>query len=53
MGRLCDPSCEDGNPFGTLGCNTEDGTYGPYCRACFYDTGMALEEDTHDDRAIM
>ena len=53
MGRVCDASCEDGNPYGMLGCDARDGEFGPYCRACFYDTAMALAQDSRDDRAIM
>ena len=53
MGRVCDASCEDGNPYGMLGCDARDGEFGPYCRACFYDTALALAEDSRDDRAIM
>lgn len=62
-GRVCDPSCADGDPYGTLGCaagadygdlgyfSTED--FGPYCRVCFVDTDAALTADTPDNRAIM
>ncbi len=53
VGRECDSSCADGNPYGTLGCSTVGGAYGPLCRACFYDTAMALAQDTHNHRAIM
>lgn len=52
-GRVCDYSCEDGDPYGTRGCSASDGKYGPYCRACFYDVDMALAYDSTYDRAIM
>eukprot|EP00752_Nemacystus_decipiens_P001258 g1256.t1 len=61
-GRVCDASCEDGDPWGTLGCpvgavygdlgySVTD--YGDNCRVCFTDEDTALEYDTADDRAIM
>ncbi|CAM9350086.1 unnamed protein product [Scytosiphon promiscuus] len=52
-GRVCDATCGDGDPYGTMGCNAHSGSYGAYCRACFYDVDTALEHDTRDDRAIM
>lgn len=52
-GRYCDDTCEDGNPYGTNGCNAEGGKHGPYCRTCYYSLEKALKLDMHDNRAIM
>ncbi len=52
-GRVCDATCEDGVPYGTLGCGAKSGIYGPQCRACFNDEEMARKHDTLDNRAIM
>ncbi|CAN0095559.1 unnamed protein product, partial [Ectocarpus sp. 4 AP-2014] len=52
-GRVCDDTCEDGNPYGFLGCDTNDGQYGGNCRYCFNDVDSALEFDAQDNRAIM
>ncbi|CBJ49205.1 expressed unknown protein [Ectocarpus siliculosus] len=52
-GRVCDDTCEDGNPYGFLGCDTEDGQYGGNCRYCFNDVDSALKFDAQDNRAIM
>ena len=53
MGRICDSSCKDGDLYGKLGCDTEDGAFGRYCRACYNDIDVALADDSADDRAIM
>lgn len=52
-GRVCDHTCEDGNPYGTRGCNASGGVYGAHCRSCFYSAEAALAHDTHTERAIM
>ena len=52
-GRVCDPSCADGIPYGTNGCNARDGRHGPNCRVCYNDEARALANDDLDDRAIM
>lgn len=52
-GRICDETCEDGNPYGTLGCDVDNGKYGPNCRECYIDVDEALEADSPGDRAIM
>lgn len=52
-GRVCDATCEDGYPYGSLGCGAKEGAYGFNCRACFNDVDDALSYDTHDHRAIM
>ncbi|CAN0358219.1 unnamed protein product [Ectocarpus sp. 12 AP-2014] len=52
-GRVCDDTCEDGDPYGFLGCDTNDGQYGGNCRYCFNDVDSALEFDAQDNRAIM
>eukprot|EP00752_Nemacystus_decipiens_P007288 g6521.t1 len=41
-GRVCDSSCEDGDPYGTKGCAAKRGKYGPHCRACYNDVELAL-----------
>ena len=52
-GRACDPSCADGIPYGTNGCNARDGRHGPNCRLCYIDEDRARSNDDPDDRAIM
>ena len=52
-GRVCDPSCADGIPFGTNGCGTRDGRHGPNCRLCYNDDARARSNDDPNDRAIM
>ena len=51
--RICDSSCETGEPYGDLGCNAEDGTYGLFCRTCYNDENEALAADSAENRAIM
>ena len=41
-GRVCDTSCEDGDPYGTKGCGAKRGKFGPNCRACYNDVELAL-----------
>ena len=53
IGRVCDTTCKDGDPYGKLGCSALDGLYGNYCRVCYNDMDLARENDTEDDRAIM
>ena len=53
MGRACDTTCSDGEPYGKLGCSALDSLYGNYCRVCYNSIEMARENDTDDDRAIM
>ena len=53
MGRACDTTCNDGDPWGKLGCSALDSLYGNYCRVCYNNIEMARENDTDDDRAIM
>lgn len=52
-GRVCDATCESGEPYGSRGCNAKSGIYGPLCRACFNDVDKAMAKDTSDSRAIM
>lgn len=52
-GRVCDETCKDGDPYGTLGCRAKKGKYGNYCRACYNDRDKAIENDTADNRAMM
>ncbi|CAB1099444.1 unnamed protein product [Ectocarpus sp. CCAP 1310/34] len=52
-GRVCDSTCEDGHPYGNLGCSAKGGRFGPHCRTCFNDVDMALMRDTPKNRAIM
>lgn len=52
-GRVCDETCEDGNPYGTHGCEAAQGAYGAYCRFCYNDVETALGADSPHDRAIM
>lgn len=52
-GRVCDYSCKNGTPYGTLGCGAKKGQYGPYCRVCYNDRELAVKADTSTDRAIM
>eukprot|EP00903_Cladosiphon_okamuranus_P009984 g9470.t1 len=53
VGRVCDDSCESGEPYGTFGCGSKNGQFGPHCRFCFYDVERALKRDTPENRAIM
>lgn len=53
QGRVCDYTCEDGNPYGTRGCNASEGLHGAYCRTCFYSADEARVHDSHTERAIM
>ena len=52
-GRVCDDSCADGIPYGTLGCAARDGSHGNYCRVCYFDQDAAIAADSADERAIM
>ena len=52
-GRVCDESCDGGDPYGRLGCGAKDNKFGLYCRACFNDMELAMRADTPEDRAIM
>lgn len=52
-GRICDETCTNGHPCGTLGCGADDGHYGPNCRVCYTDVDKALEADAPGDRAIL
>lgn len=52
-GRVCDSSCESGDPYGTKGCNARQGRFGLDCRVCYYDVVRAMKNDSGDDRAIM
>lgn len=52
-GRVCDDTCEKGDPYGTLGCNAKEGKYGRYCRTCYVDLELARRSDNMDNRAIM
>ena len=52
-GRVCDPSCADGVPFGTNGCGAREGRHGDLCRVCYNDVDRALANDDPVDRAIM
>ena len=52
-GRVCDPSCVDGIPFGTNGCGAREGRHGDLCRVCYIDVDRALANDDPVDRAIM
>lgn len=52
-GRVCDPSCEKGDPFGKNGCEADGGVYGIYCRVCYNDLATAQLNDNPEDRAIM
>lgn len=52
-GRVCDPNCEDGIPYGTNGCGAREGRFGVLCRVCYNDVGRALANDDPDNRAIM
>ena len=52
-GRVCDPSCADGVPFGTNGCGTREGRFGGNCRLCFNDEDRARSNDDPASRAIM
>ncbi|CAM9611334.1 unnamed protein product [Ectocarpus sp. 12 AP-2014] len=52
-GRTCDPTCDEGEPYGVYGCNTKDGEYGSSCRYCFNDISRAIKFDSPDDRTIM
>lgn len=52
-GRVCDATCDDGVPYGTLGCGAKSGIYGPHCRACYNDEDKARKQDSPDNRAIM
>ena len=52
-GRVCDPSCADGVPFGTNGCGAREGRHGDLCRACYIDVQRAQNNDGPDNRAIM
>ncbi|CAM9840562.1 unnamed protein product [Scytosiphon promiscuus] len=52
-GRVCDSSCETGEPYGKLGCSAKQGQYGRFCRTCYNDIDLAMAADTADDRAIM
>ena len=52
-GRVCDDSCEDGVPYGTLGCEANDGDFGNFCRVCYFDDAAAIAVDSADERAIM
>lgn len=53
MGRTCDMSCEDGDPYGTNGCDTKDGLYGAHCRFCYNDPDRAKKNDNDDGPALM
>lgn len=52
-GRMCDPTCEDGDPHGVLFCDTKSGQHGSNCRYCFNDVDRAMKFDTPVNRAIM
>ena len=52
-GRVCDPTCADGDPFGTNGCGARQGRFGELCRVCYNDVDRALANDEPDNRAIM
>ena len=52
-GRVCDLSCESGEPYGTLGCEARQGRFGANCRACYNDVTKARRQDTPENRAIM
>ena len=52
-GRVCDPSCADGVPFGTNGCGAREGRHGENCRVCYFDMDRAISNDAAGDRAIM
>ena len=52
-GRVCDPSCADGDPYGTNGCGARQGRFGNWCRVCYVDRDRALANDDPVDRAIM
>lgn len=53
LGHMCDDTCEDGYPYGSMGCGADDGAHGAHCRACYTDAEDAMKADTHDHRAIM
>lgn len=48
-GRVCDASCEEGDPYGTKGCGAKRGKYGAHCRACYHDVKLALLMAVSDD----
>ena len=52
-GRVCDLSCESGDPYGTKGCGARQGRYGANCRTCYNSFDKAHQQDTPEDRAIM
>lgn len=53
-GRVCDPSCKSGDPYGTKGCSAKKGRYGSDCRVCYIDLEKALAyDDSSGERAIM
>ena len=52
-GRICDPTCKDGNPYGTKGCGAKGGQFGDLCRVCHIDENKALKNDGRVHRAIM
>eukprot|EP00903_Cladosiphon_okamuranus_P014588 g13529.t1 len=52
-GRVCDISCDSGEPYGKKGCSAKGGEYGMFCRTCYNDIRMAMRADSPDDRAIM
>ena len=52
-GRVCDESCETGDPYGTRGCGAREGRYGENCRVCYYDLSLAVRKDQPDNHVIM
>lgn len=53
-GRVCDSSCEDGNPYGTHGCGVDHGIHGANCRLCYKNEEKAKKMDHgRNGRAIM